>query len=73
MELFQVYAPYEESDECFHRTIFIFICRNGSCCQANSSENFLVIRCQLQRDNEFYSNEPYEEIESEVSKNFFAI
>lgn len=63
--LCQVYAPFEESDSCFHRTIFIFICRNGSCCQLNSSDNFLILRCQLPRKNDYYSYEPYEENEQE--------
>ncbi|KAF9415010.1 hypothetical protein HW555_007277 [Spodoptera exigua] len=63
--LCQIYAPYEESDDAFHRTIFLFICRNGSCCQINSSDNLKVLRCQLPRKNDFYSFEPYEEIESE--------
>ncbi|VVD04099.1 unnamed protein product [Leptidea sinapis] len=63
--LCQVYAPFEELEYCFHRSIFIFICKNGSCCQLNSSDNFKVFRCQLSRKNEFYSFEPYEENENE--------
>ncbi|CAH0728719.1 unnamed protein product, partial [Brenthis ino] len=59
--LCQVYAPYEENNECFHRTIFVFICKNGSCCKTNSIDNFLVLRCQLRRENEYYSFEPYKE------------
>lgn len=64
--LCQVYAPYEESSDCFHRTNFIFICKNGACCRLNSSDNFLVLRCQLPRINDYYSSEPYEEIEGEL-------
>ncbi|KAL0840367.1 hypothetical protein ABMA28_015627 [Loxostege sticticalis] len=63
--LCQVYAPYEEQNDTFHRTVFIFICRNGSCCRTNSSENFVVLRCQLGRKNDFYSFEPYNENEDE--------
>lgn len=63
---FQIYAPYEDSDTAFHRTIFLFVCRNGSCCQTNGSDNFIVLRCQLPRKNDFYSFEPYEEVENEV-------
>ncbi|KAM3962244.1 zinc finger protein RP-8 [Aphomia sociella] len=63
--LCQIYAPYEEISECFHRTIFIFICRNGSCCRTNSSENILVLRCQLGRKNDFYLYDPYKEDENE--------
>ncbi|OWR45352.1 pcdc2/rp-8 [Danaus plexippus plexippus] len=64
--LCQVYSPYEEKDECFHRTIFIFICKKGSCCQVNDSDNFLVLRCQIPRRNDYYSFEPYEENENET-------
>ncbi|KOB75753.1 Pcdc2/rp-8 [Operophtera brumata] len=63
--LCQIYAPYEESDDCFHRTIFIFVCRNGPCCRTNSSENCLVLRCQLPRKNDYYSFHPYKEQEEE--------
>ncbi|CAK1604211.1 unnamed protein product [Parnassius mnemosyne] len=63
--LCQVYAPYEEKDDCFHRTIFVFICRNGTCCRTNCADNLKVLRCQLRRNNEFYSYEPYEEKENE--------
>ncbi|XP_059059548.1 programmed cell death protein 2 [Achroia grisella] len=63
--LCQIYAPYEESKDCFHRTIFIFICKNGSCCKTNTSENILVLRCQLTRENIFYETEPYKENENE--------
>ncbi|CAG9785075.1 unnamed protein product [Diatraea saccharalis] len=64
--LCQVYAPYEDRDDAFHRTIYLFICRNGSCCQSNSNENFVVLRCQLARRNDFYSYEPYVENEDEI-------
>ncbi|XP_050342266.1 programmed cell death protein 2 [Nymphalis io] len=63
--LCQVYAPYEENNNCFHRTIFLFICRNSSCCQTNLTDNFLVLRCQLPRKNDYYSFDPYEENENE--------
>ncbi|CAH2233969.1 programmed cell death protein 2 [Pararge aegeria] len=63
--LCQVYAPFEESDDCFHRTIFIFVCQKGSCCKTNSADNFIILRCQLPRKNDYYSFEPYEENENE--------
>jgi pre-rRNA-processing protein TSR4 len=56
--LCQVYAPYEEMDSCFHRTLLIFFCRDPSCCKHNANENFLVYRCQLHRRNKFYMFEP---------------
>lgn len=63
--LCQVYAPYEESDDCFHRTLFIFICKNGSCCKSNATNNMLVLRCQMPRKNRYFSFEPYREDKDE--------
>lgn len=56
--LCQIYAPYEEDDTNFHRTLFIFICRNESCCHKNSASNIKLIRSTLGRFNNFYSSEP---------------
>ena len=56
--LLQVYAPFEEKDTCFHRTIFLFICSEPKCCKENSSSNLKVFRSQLSRVNEFYSYHP---------------
>ncbi|KAJ8686696.1 hypothetical protein QAD02_022490 [Eretmocerus hayati] len=56
--LCQVYAPYEESDDAFHRTIYIFICKNPACCKENCNGNLKVIRSQLGRVNEFYPSDP---------------
>uniref|UniRef100_A0A2L2Y6Z8 Programmed cell death protein 2 n=1 Tax=Parasteatoda tepidariorum TaxID=114398 RepID=A0A2L2Y6Z8_PARTP len=58
--LLQVYAPVFELEEAFHRTIYIFMCRNSSCNKTSSRINFSVFRNQLPRKNEFYSFEPPE-------------
>lgn len=66
--LCQIYAPHEENAngnvDCtqnFHRTVFVFVCRNSKCCQRNSNENFKVFRSSLQRANKFYPYEPPED------------
>lgn len=64
--LAQVYAPFEEDDNNFHRTIFIFICRNPECCKKNESTNIKVWRSQLSRKNEFYSYEPPNENDESI-------
>ena len=51
--LCQVYAPLPPA-ECFHRTIFLFFCRDAACCRSNDSSNFIALRCQLPKVNEFY-------------------
>ncbi|KAJ4429449.1 hypothetical protein ANN_21618 [Periplaneta americana] len=56
--LCQVYAPIEELVSCFHRTIFVFLCKDTQCCEYNNSANFKVFRCQLPRKNNFYSFDP---------------
>lgn len=56
--LLQIYAPLDEADT-FHRAVFIFICSRKRCCvERNSNKNLLVLRCQLQRINDFYSPDP---------------
>lgn len=59
--LCQIYAPYEDDDDNFHRTIFVFVCRKPECCRPNSAENFKVFRSTLRRENEFYPAEPPKE------------
>ncbi|XP_072383425.1 programmed cell death protein 2 [Diabrotica undecimpunctata] len=63
--LCQVYAPYEEEHKNFinnfHRTIFVFICRNVECCQRNNSDNIKVFRSNLRRANKFYPYDPPDE------------
>ena len=55
--LMQLYSPSEE-EAGFHRTLFVFVCRNTNCCQKNLNSNFSVFRSQLSRNNDFYSPDP---------------
>lgn len=52
--LMQVYSSNDNSSA-FHRTLFVFVCRNPNCSVRNSNSNLLVFRSQLPRTNEFYS------------------
>ncbi|XP_061192730.1 programmed cell death protein 2-like [Saccostrea echinata] len=56
--LLQVYAPIEDDDNSFHRTVFVFLCKNPNCHQPNSSVPFIALRSQLPRINDFYSPDP---------------
>ncbi|KAF2899911.1 hypothetical protein ILUMI_06275 [Ignelater luminosus] len=56
--LCQVYAPYEDDDSNFHRTLFVFVCSNASCCKNNQSDNIKVFRSHLRLRNKFYSERP---------------
>ncbi len=55
--LLQVYAPLSdgERDETFHRSISIFMCRDSICHQQDGPKCFQVLRCQLRKVNNFYS------------------
>lgn len=50
--MLQVYSP-RESESTFHRSLFLFVCNNESCVDNQSR----VFRCQLPRENQFYSSE----------------
>lgn len=56
--LCQIYAPYEENEAAFHRSIFVFICKNLECCKPNENGNLKIFRSQLERNNPFYPSEP---------------
>ncbi|XP_068088040.1 programmed cell death protein 2 isoform X2 [Hyperolius riggenbachi] len=53
--LLQVYAPCTGS---FHRTLFIFCCRDPKCHQVSENRCFKVFRNQLPRKNDTYSYGP---------------
>ncbi|PON40533.1 Programmed cell death protein [Parasponia andersonii] len=66
--MLQVYAP-EDVEYAFHRTLFVFICTSMACLRQDQHEQWKrhpnkpsrsvkVFRCQLPRDNPFYSSEP---------------
>ncbi|XP_012274698.1 programmed cell death protein 2 [Orussus abietinus] len=59
--LCQIYAPYEDDPNAFHRMIYIFVCKRIECCKTNQVGNFKVVRSQLAKENQFYPSEPPEE------------
>ena len=73
--LLQVYAPIDSRDDCFHRTLFLFMCRNGACYkQCDGKPPVVAFRCQLARQNSYYSSEPpnYEIGEEEMRNEMMA-
>ena len=54
--LWQVYAPFEDSDAAFHRMLYLFLSPHSErLAGANAAR---VLRCQLPRHNAFYSPDP---------------
>ncbi|KAL0131936.1 hypothetical protein PUN28_000010 [Cardiocondyla obscurior] len=56
--LCQIYAPYEENANAFHRTVYVFICKNPDCCKPDQNGNLKIFRSQLSKINMFYPAEP---------------
>ncbi|KAJ1733291.1 hypothetical protein LPJ61_001632 [Coemansia biformis] len=52
--LMQLYAPEDEPADAFHRMLYVFICRNGSCHRAPASRCMRVLRSQLPEVNAVY-------------------
>ncbi|PNX79711.1 programmed cell death protein 2-like [Trifolium pratense] len=66
--LLQVYAPVVEKETTFHRMLFVFMCPSMTCLLRDQHEQWKrdpeklcrsmkVFRCQLPRNNPFYSSE----------------
>jgi len=58
--LLQVYAPIDHLSHCYHRTLYLFCCREPLCHSQNSTDPFLVLRCNLPQANSFYHNKSCE-------------
>ncbi|KAJ1937028.1 hypothetical protein FBU59_004874, partial [Linderina macrospora] len=52
--LMQLYAPEDEPIEAFHRMLYVFVCRTGSCHRASPSRCMRVFRAQLAEENTVY-------------------
>lgn len=59
--LLQVYAPLDDIDCAFHRTLFVFVCVAADCVNKHDAGSFVALRSQLRKENPFYSSEPPEE------------
>ena len=55
--LLQLYAPIPERSCAFHRSVFVFMCKDPSCHQHQGSKAFRVLRCQLPRENDYYKRD----------------
>ena len=53
--LLQIYAPLDDAEDAFHRTLYLFCCRDGRCVERGS---LLALRGQLPRANGVYPADP---------------
>ena len=53
----QLNASIPERSCAFHRSLFVFMCKDPSCHQHQGSKAFRVLRCQLPRENDFYKRD----------------
>ncbi|KAG2186486.1 hypothetical protein INT44_002708 [Umbelopsis vinacea] len=61
--LIQLYTPEDHPAEAYHRTVYVFCCKDGACHKKNWKKCFKVFRNQLPRENPYYS--PSSESDSE--------
>ncbi|CAB4476007.1 hypothetical protein RhiirA5_356324 [Rhizophagus irregularis] len=52
--LVQLYTPEDYPPEAFHRTIYVFCCKNGSCHKISWRKSFKVFRSQLPKNNIYW-------------------
>ncbi|KAJ1905794.1 hypothetical protein IWQ60_012208 [Tieghemiomyces parasiticus] len=56
--LLQLYTPEDMPVEAFHRTVYVFCCKNGDCHRSTSIKSFRVYRTQLPEENPFHIMDP---------------
>lgn len=59
--LLQIYAPLSDHPSVYHRSLYVFMCRDPSCHKKGSSDQYRVFCCGLPKENDYYSNEDQEE------------
>lgn len=52
--LVQLYTPEDYPPEAFHRTIYVFCCKDGSCHEISWEKSFKVFRSQLPKNNPYW-------------------
>ncbi|KAI9207245.1 programmed cell death protein 2 [Polychytrium aggregatum] len=55
--LLQMYTPEDNSVDAFHRVVYVFCCKNGSCHKTSWKKAIKVFRSQLPEDNPYYDLE----------------
>lgn len=69
--LCQLYAPIDDPEfrgTCFHRTLYVFYCN-----ECRSRQSFVVLRSQLGIKNDFYSDDPAEPDDPDITPDMWGI
>ncbi|KAI8093515.1 programmed cell death protein 2 [Halteromyces radiatus] len=70
--LVQLYTPEDHPPQAFHRTVYVFCCKNGACVKQDWTKCFKVFRSQLPRENPYYPPPPNEDGEDDEEMSFVA-
>ncbi|CAG8544464.1 2444_t:CDS:2 [Acaulospora morrowiae] len=52
--LIQLYTPEDQPPEAFHRTIYVFCCKNGACHKTSWKKSLKVFRSQMPNENSYW-------------------
>lgn len=52
--LLQIYSPISDQADAFHRTVFVFFCKNNACYAPGKTPTFKALRSQLSRRNPYF-------------------
>ena len=65
--LLQIYAPLTDDPASYHRTLYVFVCRDPSCHKKDNSKSFRVLRCSLPKQNSYYCDSDDDDEDSQAS------
>ncbi|RHZ81921.1 hypothetical protein Glove_116g54 [Diversispora epigaea] len=70
--LIQLYTPEDRPLEAFHRTIYVFCCKKGSCHKISWQKSLKVFRSQLPKDNPYWPSPSDKTTNNEPKNNEFS-
>ncbi|KAI8348812.1 programmed cell death protein 2 [Choanephora cucurbitarum] len=69
--LLQLYTPEDQPADAFHRVVYVFCCKKGSCVKQDWTQSFKVFRSQLPRENPYFAPPSEDTDEEEESTQGF--
>ncbi|KAJ3268440.1 Programmed cell death protein 2 [Terramyces sp. JEL0728] len=68
--LLQLYAPQDSPTNAFHRVIYVFCCKSGSCVKSN--KGIAALRLQMERENKVYTEEGELQVDFQLNNGVLA-